>query len=100
MDDFMITDSSQGSGENTTQRLEYASFSSCDGEEMSNDTGGIVDNVDPETKIIQSMEQFYDDNYKNYMVCNKRSILKEQVWNLYYDQNFDIVYLFIAKIEQ
>ena len=44
---------------------------------MSDASGGIVDNVDPETKIIQNMEKFYDENYKNYMVCNKRSILKE-----------------------
>lgn len=44
---------------------------------MSDDTGAIVDNVDPENKIIKRMEQFYDESYKNYKVCNKRSILKE-----------------------
>ena len=53
MDDFMITDSSQGS-DNTSQRLEYASFSSCGEHEqlLSEGSAGRVESLDPEAKII------------------------------------------------
>lgn len=44
-----------------------------------------IERIDPEARILNSMMKFYNDNYVNFKVCSKRSVLKEEVWNIYYD---------------
>lgn len=46
------------------------------------------------------MESFYDKNYKNYNVCSNQDVVDTKVWNLFYDQKIDYVYVFVAKVKQ
>ena len=44
------------------------------------------------------MEGYYDKNYKNYSVSTNDNIMDEKVWNLFYDDTNDYVYVFLAKV--
>ena len=44
------------------------------------------------------MEEYYDKNYMNYEVFTDENIFQEKVWKIYYDDVFDLVYCFWAKI--
>lgn len=46
------------------------------------------------------MESFYDNNYRNYEVFSSDKITSQKVWNLFYDENYDLVYIFIGKVKQ
>ena len=46
------------------------------------------------------MEGYYDKNYKNYSVSTNDNIMDEKVWNLFYDDTNDYVYVFLAKVHQ
>jgi hypothetical protein len=46
------------------------------------------------------MESFYDQNYSSYEVNSIKNIFQEKVWNVSYDDVYDIAYIFVAKINQ
>ena len=56
------------------------------------------DDEDPEGNIHNHLSTYYDKNYISYEVNARVDYLNHQVWNVYYDQKFDLTYVFIAKI--
>ena len=44
------------------------------------------------------MEQYYNKNYKRYDVYESSDIFQERVWQIYYDDKYDLVYIFNATI--
>ena len=46
------------------------------------------------------MMHYYDKNYNNYEIFVNDNFYQERVWNLYYDEKDDIVYVYWAKIRQ
>lgn len=46
------------------------------------------------------MEDFYNRNYRNYVVNEYTNIFQERIWGISYDQHIDMIYVFIAKINQ
>ena len=46
------------------------------------------------------MEHFYNQNYTNYKVCEIDKFHEEKVWNVEYDEVFDLLYIFVAKIRR
>ena len=46
------------------------------------------------------MDSFYDKNYSSYEVNSIKNIFQEKVWNVCYDDVYDIAYIFVAKINQ
>ena len=54
---------------------------------------------DPEVSLWKHLENYYDKNYINYEVNHIDDYLHNQVWNVYYDQKYDLTYIFLAKIK-
>ena len=46
------------------------------------------------------MENYYNSNYRKYDIYLSKNFFQERVWNIFYDETYDLVYIFIAKIEQ
>jgi len=46
------------------------------------------------------MEKFYDLNYHNFQICEIENYHEEKVWNIQYDDVFDLLYVFVAKIKR
>ena len=46
------------------------------------------------------MEEFYDKHYRNYEVCSADAFATQKGWNIFYDENYDLIYIFIGKIRQ
>jgi len=46
------------------------------------------------------MEMFYDDNFECFEVGTNNNFYEERVWNIYYDNKYDLIYLFLGKIKQ
>ena len=46
------------------------------------------------------MEEFYDNNYENYEVYTDENVFNEKVWKIYFDDVYDLIYIFWAKIKQ
>ena len=44
------------------------------------------------------MEEYYNKNYNKYEIYVGDNIYQERVWNLYYDDKYDLIYVFSAKI--
>ena len=46
------------------------------------------------------MEAFYNKNYKNYEVFTAENFFQQRIWNLHYDSQYDLAYVFLATIKQ
>ena len=46
------------------------------------------------------MEAYYDKNYDNYEIYIDDNVFQEKVWKVYYDDAFDLIYVFWAKVRQ
>ena len=44
------------------------------------------------------MMGYYDKNYNNYEIFEHDNIFQERVWRLYYDEKYDLIYVFWAKV--
>ena len=54
---------------------------------------------DPEGEVLQKMEEYYDKNFTKYEVYTGKNFFQERVWNVFYDEIHDLVYIYIANIE-
>jgi hypothetical protein len=45
------------------------------------------------------MSEFYDKNFVNYKMFNEKDYIKNAVWDVHYDNNFDLVYIFYAELQ-
>ena len=44
------------------------------------------------------METYYDKNYTEYQIFGNPDFINSQIWRIYYDLNYDLIYIFIAQI--
>ena len=44
------------------------------------------------------MENFYNENYKEYEAFTDSDFINSKIWKISYDINQDLVYIFVAKI--
>jgi len=54
---------------------------------------------DPVAQITNRMEDFYDDNYEGVQLVSNSNFFSERVWNVSFDQTYDSIYIFMARIE-
>ena len=94
MDDYMIKSVTDSSSDNSKRD----SIADDSGSGDSVDSFG--EKVDPQNVVLEKMEGYYDKNYKNYSVCTNDNIMDEKVWNIFYDDTNDYVYVFLAKVHQ
>ena len=88
MDDYMI----KSVGSSSSGHISNDESSSYGSEESGEEK------EDKLNQVMNKIEGFYSKKYKNYHVFQNKNILTEKVWNLYYDQKVDIIYIFIAKV--
>lgn len=60
----------------------------------------VGEHRDPEQRVMSDMEEFYNNNYRNHEVHELTNIFQERIWSISYDQHIDMIYIFIAKINQ
>lgn len=46
------------------------------------------------------METFYDENYETNNVATIDDIYHEKIWSVFYDDKYDLLYLFVGKVNQ
>ena len=94
MDEFMITDRS-------IQESDDSDDSSIDDQDLFKDED-VIEQSDSyfENKIYKEMENFYDNTFSSYELNTIKNIFQEKVWKIYYDEIYDLTYIFIAKINQ
>jgi len=44
------------------------------------------------------MEEFYNDNFSNYLIGELSDVIHERVWNVYFDKTYDMIYVFVARL--
>ena len=44
------------------------------------------------------MKHYYDENYVKFQVSKIEDYINEKVWKIYFDEHYDLIYIFIAKI--
>lgn len=95
MDDYMISDRS-------IEMSSQSSINTDENEEEDEEEYDMGDKSDTyyESKIYREMESFYDRNYSSYEVNTIKNIFQEKIWNVCYDDIYDLTYIFVAKINQ
>jgi hypothetical protein len=58
----------------------------------------LMEGDDPEENIHQYFQNFYENKYHDSEIHNIADYIHEKVWNLHFDENHDVFYLFKAKI--
>lgn len=55
----------------------------------------------PIAGVTNEMEEFYHKNFTSYEILTKKmqENRQEKIWTMYFDKTFDVVYLYLAKIE-
>ena len=48
--------------------------------------------------IYDAQEDFYNKNYQDYDVFTENDYITSKVWNLTYDNTYDMIYIFMATI--
>ena len=46
------------------------------------------------------MKNFYDRHYNKFEISTIPDITSQRVWNIYFDETNDLIYVFVAKIKQ
>jgi len=55
---------------------------------------------DPENEAFNYMESFYQLNYSCHEIINSKDYCDKKVWNIHYDDNYDIIYVFFATLQR
>ena len=67
---------------------------------MGSSSSGDGEKQNPEKMILEKIDNFYDENYRSYDVYRNNNFLKERVWNVYFDLNRDLIYVFLSRVRQ
>ena len=43
------------------------------------------------------LKNYYDEHYFKYEVNRVEDYIHEKVWNIYFDEQFDMIYIFMAR---
>ena len=52
---------------------------------------------DPEIEALNYIEKFYDRNYRCYELMKEKDYTNMKVWNVFYDEIYDLAYIFVAN---
>jgi len=55
-----------------------------------------LEDDDPEANVTGYLEKYYDTNYKKYEINKEDNYISQKVWNVYYDEMYELMYIFIA----
>jgi hypothetical protein len=97
MDDYKIDET------DVTSDNQYCASSDSDSSDklsQSHEHDGSETRSHSESHILHQMEEFYDKNYENYEVYTEENVFQEKVWKIYFDDAYDLIYIFWAKIKQ
>lgn len=95
MDDYMIKSCTESSSDNSAKK---SSINDGESGESEDSVDSFGEKVDPHNVVLEQMEGFYDKNYKSYSVWTNDNVMDEKVWNLFYDDLNDFVYVFLARV--